>query len=102
MTTQHENPRPLQWVDLAVTPNGRDSSETRGTTVAAGGRGTPRGALRVTGTLYHGETIAPRNRAAALRWLEVIGEWLEDNPDGLPVLSVGAWREDENETGGEG
>jgi len=90
---QHENPRPLSWVGLEAAPNGRDTTETRFTSLAAGGRKTPRGALRVTGTLYHGETITPRNRAAALLWLEVIGEWLEDNPDGLPVLSVDAWRD---------
>lgn len=87
---QHANPRPLSWVEL--------TRETRGdstaTSLAAGGK-TPRGALGVVGELPHGATITPRNRAAALLWLEVINEWLEDHPDGLPVLSVDAWREPE-------
>ena len=88
MTTQHENPRPLQWVDLTRETRGDETA----TSLAAGGK-TPRGCFKVVGALPHGATIQPRNRAAALLMLEVIGEWLEDNPDGLPVLSVDAWRD---------
>lgn len=83
-----ENPRPLQWVDLFRDVSGDQTCSS----LAAGGK-TPRGCFRVTGELPHQSTIQPRNRAAALLMLEVIGEWLEDNPDGLPVLSVDAWRD---------
>ena len=85
---QRDNPRPLQWVDLTRETRGDETA----TSLAAGGK-TPRGCFKVVGALPHGATIQPRNRAAALLWLEVIGEWLEDNPDGFPVLAVDAWRD---------